>query len=516
MQPEQCQDSMGRNTPTVWALWLGVFAGGLVLYVATADRGVQWQDSGWQQLRIVTGVIEHPLGLALTHPLQYYLGRAAVRVLPVEPAFAITLVSCLAGAIAVANLGATILTVTRRIFAAVVAAVAFALSHTFWQHATHTESYAIVAVLLTGEWLCLARYATTMRGRFLVILALLNGLGVANHPLAGLATPVDVAIIITAIRGGRLPGRSVIAAALLWIAGTLPYSILVVATVLRTGDFAGTLRSALFSNYASDVLNVHISLRGLALAAGYAVYNFPGLTIPLALYGVLRRLDVPRVFGRALRWELLLYTLFVVRYSITDQYTFFFPVYALLALFCGIALARIVSQPPSAPRRLILGLAALTAVWTPLVYVTAESVLSARHLFASMVGHKPYRDGYRALFVPWGVGQDAAARVNEQAYRLAGSNGLILFEDTMVGVALQYPQAIGKAPSGVTVMPVEAEAPPEVVARTRALLESCYATGRPVVLVPRDRDRPVTCVPEARWKRDGDLYILAEIPVKAH
>jgi hypothetical protein len=503
---------MSRNTPACRGLWLAAFGAALLLYAATADRGVQWQDSGWQQLRVITGCIEHPLGLALTHPLQYYLGRAAVRLLPVEPAFAVTLVSCLAAAIAVANLAATILVVTRRAFAAVVAATAFALSHTFWQHATHTESYAIVTALLTGEWLCLAMYATTTRSRFLLILSLLNGLGIANHPLASLATPIDLAIIIAAARSGRLSRAHTLEAALLWLAGTLPYSMLVGAALFRTGDLLGTLRSALFSNYASEVLNVHLGLRALALAAGYVLYNLPGLTIPLGLYGVFRPFDVPRVFSRALRWELLIYTVFVARYTITDQYTFFFPVYAMLALFSGISLVRIIAAPASLRRGVVLALAALTAAWTPLVYVTAASVLSARKAFDSMVRHKPYRDGYAALFLPWGVGHNFGAILNEQAYRLADDNGLIVFEDPMLDSALRYPQAIGRASPRVTVMQIESRTASAVVAaRTRSLLESCRAAGRPVILVPRDRDRPSTCVPESRWKRVGDLYILTEI-----
>ena len=139
-------------------LWLLVFVAALALYVLTANRGVQWQDSGWQQYRIVTGQIGHPYGLALTHPLQFLLGWLAIRALPMlEPAFAITLVSALAGAVAVAGVAALVRLLTGRVGPAVLAAVALLFAHTFWRHATITESYTIVAALLTLEWLCIAQ-----------------------------------------------------------------------------------------------------------------------------------------------------------------------------------------------------------------------------------------------------------------------------------------------------------------------------------------------------------------------
>jgi hypothetical protein len=494
-----------------------VFAPALALYAATADRGVQWQDSGWEQFRIITGNMAHPLGLVLVHPLQYYLGRAAVRCMPIEPAFAITLgVSCLPAAMAIANLAATVLVITRRQSAAIIAATAFALSHTFWQHATHTESYAIVTALLTGEWLCLALYVTTNRNRFLVLLAFLNGLGIADHMLAALATPVDVAVVISAARSGRLSRPQALAAAVLWLAGTLPYSTLVAGMLVRTGDLSGTVHSALFGTYAGDVLNVHLGLRTIVLVFGYVFYNFPGLTIPIAIYALIRPIDVPRVFSRAMRWELLIYTLFVGRYTITDQYTFLFPVYAILTIFSGIGMARIIAARASLRRNVTIGLAVLTVVWAPFIYAAATSVLSARKTFAGMVRNKPYRDGYKALFLPWGVAQDFAPILNSHAYRLAGDSGLILYEDSMVEFGLRYPQAVGKASTRVMVMPIESIAAPEVVAKRRSLLESYLSTGRRVVLVPRDRDRPETCVPEARWQRDGDLYVLTEISAKTH
>lgn len=513
------------DAPSPLILWILAFFAALTTYVATADRGVQWQDSGWQQYRIVTGSLEHPRGLALAHPLQFWIGRAALRVLPFEPAFATTLLSCLAAAIAVANLASTVFLLTRSRSPSIIAALAFMLSHTFWQHATHTESYALTAALLTGEWLCLASFSLGGPRNLLLLLALLNGLGIANHMLASIATPVDVVVIVLAARAGRLSIPGVISAALLWLIGTSPYSSLVVSRMLDTRDFLGTLGSALFGEFRHEVLNVHLGLRAVALSVGYLVYNFPGLTIPLAILAMSRRLAQPLLFVRALKWQLLLYSAFVLRYAIVDQYTFFFPVYAILALFAGLGLARLLrgrtagegqATHERSPRgRLLLSAAFATAVWTPLVYLATAAASSSTGVFAGLVGQKPYRDGYHALFVPWGVGQDYSERLNAHAFALAGDNGLILYADSMVGVALQYGQATGRGDAGMLLLPIEGKAPPDVVDRRRRLMRAYLLAGRPVVLVPRNRDYPATCVPEARWRRDGDLYVLTELAPSA-
>ena len=68
--------------PSVKALWLltaGVFA---VLYVATAQRGVSWQDSGMFQFRVWRGDYYGDLGLALAHPLYIAGARAFTALWP--------------------------------------------------------------------------------------------------------------------------------------------------------------------------------------------------------------------------------------------------------------------------------------------------------------------------------------------------------------------------------------------------------------------------------------------------
>ena len=508
---ENDQPNMPLNEKTVgrvWPLWFVVFIAGLLLYTCTMNRGVQWQDSGWQQCRIVSGQLDHPLGLALTHPVQYYLGRAATKVLPIEPAMAITTVSCIAASIAIANVVLIIFIGTRNRSAALIAGAGLMLSHTFWQHATHTESYAIVTALLTGEWLCWMKFFVHGRRSAILGVAFLNGLGVANHLLAGLAAPVNAVMILLLIRRKEIAKRYVLTAPALWILGSLPYSLLIIATFIHTGDLSGTVRSALFGNYASEVLNTQNVLKPFLLGVGYWLYNFPNLIIPLAFVGLFRQTDIPKTFSRSLKALLVIYLIFVLRYSVKDQYTFFLPVYALTALFAGFGFASLVSASTRKRTRNWFTICLITILWTPALYIVTASVLEKKHAITSMVGNKPYRNGYKAFFYPWGTGQNHATKLNQHAFSLAQPNGLILTERGMIRFALDYDILLGRVPQGVEVMFFSMRDKPEKVDEIRKLLAQYAVENRPVVLIPENRDRPQTCIPEAVWKRNGDLYVL--------
>lgn len=508
-------------------IWLGFFVVFLTLYVCTANRQVDWLDSGWQQYRIVGGELNHPRGLALCHPLQYYLCRFALRILNgIEPAWAMTLVSSLFGAVAVANIGVLVYLLcdrtTRhsadlfgsprtspkklRVFIAIISALAFGLCHTFWQHATHTESYTIVAALLSAEWICLALYSMRPYAWLLVILALLNGLGVANHLLAGFATPVDVVIILWAIVTRRASVRVGLLCAMVWLLGSLPYSILVMSEGLHSGDWDATIRSAIFGKYTTNVLNTKMTKTATVLFFAYFIYNFPGLTIPLGMIGVSSRRFAPSWLWWALTVELGCYLLFVVRYAIVDQYTFYFPVYALLCVFAGVGLAHVVHRVHRF-RRLLISMSFFTAIWQPLVYISVTEVISRTNWLERRVSAKPYRDPFRAFFIPWGIGESYAVELNRAIERLVHDGDLVILADHLSGFGVRYWLALGRLPEiqlhELTVRPTDEE-----LDDLREILKERYAAGDTVVLVPRNRDRPNLLIDEAEWERVGDIYVL--------
>lgn len=507
-----------RPPSDVRRAWCGTFGAALILFAFTASPYPQWQDSGWQQIRILTHDLNHPLGLALIHPLHHYLGRAAVAFLPFfEPAYAITLVSAVAAAVAVANIATLILLLTGSGGAALVSAASLALAHTFWQLATHTESYTLFAALLTAEWLCLARHLRTGRTDALMAMACFNGLGFANHVMATLVLPINAAVLYFATAGRRRALRTWVTAACWWMLGAMPYLAIIVARISQTGDIVPVLRSAFFGEFREQVLNTHVSLSMLARAGGFVVYNFPNLTLPLTAAALFARRPLASsadpaqrrtrdYFLRFLTAELIVFSLFVVRYAIADQYTFFIPVYCVVVALAGMGLANL--PPRLRARALTASLALILAM--PGVYWATARFLDSRNTMEHMVQGKPVRDGYRSLLVPWGVGDDHTVKMNRAAIDLAGSRGLILTVDPLIAFSLRYDHLLGRLPREVQLIDV---ATPTDARRIflNELVRAAYQTGRPIVLVPAHRDRPETCVSGATWKREGDLYVLSAL-----
>lgn len=500
-EPEQipaAPDERAQGEAT-WRMWLAVFAAALALYVATANRGAQWQDSGSHILRALTRELTHPLGLALVHPLHHWLSRFTVSLNVFEPCFAVTLISAVAGAVAVANLFGCVATLTRCRAAALLACGSLGLAHTFWQMATLAETYTLVAALLSAECWCLALFASTRRRGWLYAMLLFNGLGVANHMLASLTTPVLGAVLFFAVR--RKDIRSVDAAAALglWIVGSLPYTLLVATELFRTGAVSATIGSALFGqSFAGDVLNVSLRPRMLLISAGFVVLSLP-LLLPAAVYGVSRAgrrtLSVPA--RRALLAGLVIHACFAARYDRVDQHTFFLPSYVYLSIFGGVGLAVVMRRVGRKPRRTLLILWALVLALTPVAYALVPGVARRFDVLRSVLRDKPYRDDYAYVFTPWSVAERSAERMSHQAVELAGEHGLIIVEDSMAEFAIRY-KAIRGGHDGLQIMRGPAA----------QAISAAFGLGGAVVLVPARVSAPRTEAPVGFWKRVGDLYVL--------
>jgi len=495
------QSTIDNRKSTILLAWFVAFASAALLYVATANRWAQWQDSGYHILRVVTHETVNPLGLALSHPLHHWLARFAVWLGFTEPCHAVTLVSSIAAAIAVANIFGCVITLTGSRLAGVFAAASFALAHTVWQLATLAETYTLAAALLSAECWCLLVFLRSHRTAYLCGALLFNGLGVSNHLLAGLTTPVLAAVLIWAPARRVIRTRDAIAASALWLIGIAPYVSMVVAEWLRTADAAGTLRSALFGQgYADEVLSTSLSPRTLLIALAFIVLNFPNLLLPIAFYGLARPMkEAPPVTRRALLAGLIIHAVFVLRYPIVDQHTFFVPLYVFVAIFAGVGFARILRALTPPRRRTVVGIAWALLALTPLWYAALPSVARRMNVLASVERHRPYRDDYVYLFTPWSVAERSAERMSRHAVQLGGDHGLIIVEDRMAEFAVRY-RALRDAATGVRIVSSLADPgfPP---------------TGRPVVFVPAHVDHPPAPAPPlTAWKRVGDLYLLEPAP----
>ncbi len=489
-------------------VWLITFLIAFALYALTGNKGPQWQDSGEQQIRMMEGRIEHMHGIALMHPVHFYLGRWAYLLLPLEAGFAITLVSALAAAVALANLAVLLAWYNISAVARYCAVGGLMLAHTFFEHATHTESYMLVAATLTCEWLMLAVFLRSRRWHWLILLFFVNGLGIANHMLATLATPVYAVVsayFLLRRDEYKVPLGSIVVIPLAWFVGLAPLLMVMYDDYQQGHDLIATLQSTAFGTYANDVVNTRVSLKGVGLALGFCGYNFPNILLPLVPVGLIAgRRRLTRLLYVCLLTQAAIYGLFVIRYSIVDQYSYFFVVYIFFAVFAALGFDAV--RWWLRPKRALwfAWLAAISVALTPLIYMATAATLEARGMLRGMVGNKPYRNGYQAFFVPWGVGDSHVDQLNNAIMHAVDEDGAVLFVERMTSFALHYQQIQGRLSSDVSI-DVIGEGPYaiEMLADIKAKLNE----GRTVVLVPRDRDHP-PALPGFELARTGDIYLV--------
>lgn len=384
----------------------------LVVYVVSAAPGINWQDSALHQFRVFTGRLENPLGLALTHPLHYWLGRAVLR-LPLNPAYGLNLLSALCGAAGIGLLAATITSLTRCAPAAVLGAATTALSFSYWQMSAITETYTLAAALMMLEWLLLLAYTRSHRPQLLAGVFAVNGFHVANHLLGLLPLSAYGILALDRLARRKLSPRDFGLVLAAWAVAAAPYWSLAVEHYWHTGSAFVTLKSALFGGmhhgdgFAKEVLNVRLSWDQLKLSVWVLGYNFPSLGTIVALLGFLRRPEADRVFCNAMRAVTVIIALFVLRYPILDHYTFYTPLCACVGLWFGVEAARVLRGGAPGRRRWLAG--ALVA--SPLAQVAcyfafpplAERVGFMRHLLNDL----PYRNEYKHFFEPWKTGDNS-------------------------------------------------------------------------------------------------------------
>jgi hypothetical protein len=418
----------------------GVVAGlaTFALYAATGSRGVEWQDPGIHQYRILTGLVESPVGLALSHPLHHWLGRLVLQVPLGDPIHRLNLLSGLCGAAAVGALAGLLVRLTRSPLAAGFAAAALALTHSFWQMSTFTETYTLAAMLMTIEWALLLGYVRTQRPIWLVAVLAVNGLHVADHLLGLLTLATYVVLLLVLLVRGRIGLGWLLAAAGAWLLTASPYGALIVAHWQRSGDLGETLGSAFFGGNAQkmgwrgDVLNTHLSWAQTKLAVLTFGYCFPSLTGLLAAVGLFRRVRGRR---RVFRWVLLGQTVlicaFVGRYPIKDLYTYFVPVCAVTALWFGWGLAALLRRWRSGTGRRWLVLLLTVNALLPLPVYYYFPIIAERHgWLRGQLRHIPFRNEYRHFFQPWRIGEHSAATFATNALEQIGPGGWLLADNT--------------------------------------------------------------------------------------
>jgi hypothetical protein len=331
---------------------------------------------------------------------------------------------------------------------------------------------------------------------FLWLAFALNGLGFANHNAALLTAPILIAITVLNLHQRRLRWQDIAACAAVWLVGSLPYTWLIVAGLKASGDWAGVVRSALFGHsYSEEVLNSRLSTKKLFVSACFIGLNFPNLTIPLAMLGLLAARQYAAGVRRILYANLLIHFLFVIRYPVVDQHTFFLPTYFLTAAFAGLGMARLFQLSPWGRR--VVWAAVVFLCTTPVVYAFVPGLARRFDVLAGYARNKPFRDDYAYVFTPWTAFDHSAERMARRALELGGSDALVIAPDSMVAPAIWYEAWLSGKDRVEVVGVFDAE----------QIAQAAQSKRRVLFVPPRTTQEP-DAVAGGTWRREDDFYLL--------
>ena len=437
---------MESAKPKLARYYAAVLCGALALYIVSCAPGALWQDSGLIQYRTWHNDIEGFLGLAVSHPLFYILAIGAKYIPLGEFAHRVNLVSAIAGAVAVANVFLLVRLWLARNLPAVIAAVTLAVSHTFWRHASITETYTLWTALFLGELIMLLQYTKTKRVRYLYWLGLLSGLSIAVHMLSSIPLLCYAVFVIFLLAKKEIRAKDLGILVLLWIAGALSYEYLIVKNMIQTGEVTGTLASAAFGlRWQGAVLNASLSWGIVKENFLYILLNFPTPNILLFFAGCfgLFKMSPGRNFRNVVLALTVLFFLFAFRYTVPDRYAFFIPFYCTVCILTGLGTSILQRRMSRKAFAFLLLFFSFLPVG---VYTALPALAGKMQLNIGTRNDIPYRDDYEYFLRPWKTGYNGAERFADEALSLAEDDAVIYADTTTVAPLLYLQEVKGKRP----------------------------------------------------------------------
>ena len=425
-----------------WTLYLAVLAGFSLLYAFTTQTTVAWQDSGFFQWRALHFDPRGEFGLALAHPLLIVAGKF-FSMIPLGPlVWRINLASALPAAAAVANITLLVRWLAPQPrWAAWIAGSTYGVAHTVWWLATIAESQSLHVALFTGGLLAAVAILRSPGWVAALLLGLLSGLAVTAHDLALLALPAWGLLVLGLCIRRKLAWYGLAAFVVGWAIGATALLVLVFEMAQQVG-LPAAVQSALFGDrWRGDVLGG--SGKAVVMGFGYVLYNLPNLALPMAAVGLARAWRiVPRALAWVLAYLLAAYFLFAIRYTVVDQFMFFLPLYAMVAVFAGLGLAHL-GQAPS--RRWLGVTAAAMLLATVALYAVAPSIWQGAKL--PLPGRKDlaFRDAGRYWLTPWKQDENSADEFARAALARLPEDSIVI-ADTTSYIPLEWVRSQSHSP----------------------------------------------------------------------
>lgn len=418
------------NPPSLKLIWCILFCVLAFFYILTGQQGVSWQDSGMFQWRIVSGDFSGDLSLALAHPLYIALGRLFVFIPAGDSAAKLNYLSGIGMSVALSNLALLAIRLTGRLWIGLAITLMLSVTHTIWWLATITEVYAWHIAILTGELLLLTHLIRNPKWQTAVTLFFLSGLDWGIHNFALLPIPVYICVLLVLAAGKKLPVWAIPLAAAAYIAGAAPYIIMIIDLAVKSGDIPGALNSALFGGYVYNVLNIKAEWHFMKVNAGLAALNFANIMLPLAVIGWLKmRKRLGGFLAAALGAITVIEFLFVIRYSVPDQFMFLLPLLVLISISAAVGISFLADISKKWQTALIFA-SVLSIAIPPMVYANAPALLKLFDVDIKRERERPFRNEARYWLIPWKHNERSAEQFAAGALQQASPNGIIICDGT--------------------------------------------------------------------------------------
>ena len=396
-----------------------------LLYVATLAPTFSWGDSADLPLRVHGEPRAEAEATARDYALYRLTGKAFLLLPFGDVGYRINLMSATFSTLGVVAVFAMVRRRTGRRDAAVMAALALAVSHTWWWMSVVSEVYTFAAsLMMVALWLWL-EWIERGDTRWLVAASAISGLSASAHA-AGLLFLLPVAWLLYDARR-RLDRSALLLAAGAMLAGA-GFVIAMAVEAFARGGMMG-LRDAM------DATNPGVGpwWRHVAKAVVLLLYQYPVFGTVIAGAGLIRM-----VRGRN-PWDLLvvrswtLLTAWAVLSRIPDVFNAYAISYALLAPMIGVGAAVGLQQLAarwSASRLAMAGIVAVVS--TPIVlYAAVPAVADYLHVDVTGARPCPERNNNWYFLFPPKRGDYGPRRFAERALDAAGPGGVILADYTL-------------------------------------------------------------------------------------
>jgi hypothetical protein len=418
--------------PSIRGLWFLIIIIYAVLYLFTCQRGVGWQDSGMFQWRVLNSDLTGDLGLALAHPLYIVAGKLFVWFLWGEMPMRLNFLSGIGMAVALANLAAVLFLLTEKRWIGFIIAAQLAFAHTAWWLATISEVYTLSLAGLSTELWLLVLLIRSPQWYLLAALSFVNGLGLSVHNMALLPLPVYGIVALVLIKRKQLPMWSAVPTLLSFLTGAALYLALVAIYAFHAGSIRDTVQSALFGRFAAAVLNLTAFPATFKINAALIALNFVNSLLPLAVLGWMAFWKrIGHLLAMALGAITVVELLFVARFNVPDQFTFFLPSLFMIAIAAGVGL-RVLADTSGSWRTAAIIACILSIAVQPLVYAAMPRLVKASGIAANRARLLPFRDEVRYWLVPWKQDERSAELFAAAALKQAAPDGIILADSTSI------------------------------------------------------------------------------------